>query len=201
MTTDSGYRVLASTERFSNKLFTLVSDDVAMPDGGTARRDYLRHIGAVAAVAVDFPDEVPGGRVLLIRQYRHPVGARMWELPAGLTDQAGEPPVLAARRELAEETDVTAGRWDLLVELHVSPGCTNELIRVYLARDIGAVPEGERHRRDAEEADLTTEWVPLDEAVRMALAGEITNATCVAGVLAAARARDTGWSGLRPAGT
>jgi 8-oxo-dGDP phosphatase len=194
----SGYRVLSGRELFSNKLFRLVSDEVSMPDGGTARRDYLRHVGAVAVVALDFPPGEPTGRVLLIRQYRHPVGRPMWELPAGLTDDPAEPPVDAARRELAEEADVRAARWDLLAELHTTPGCSDELIRVYLARDTSEVAVADRHQRVAEEAGLSTSWMGLDDAVRMALAGEITNASCVAGVLAAARARDDDWASLRP---
>ncbi|MGA8112142.1 MAG: NUDIX hydrolase [Actinocatenispora sp.] len=197
--TATGYEVLGSTERFSNKVFRLVSDEVRMPEGDSAARDYLKHVGSVAAVAMDFPPELPAGRVLLIRQYRHAVRGEMWELPAGLTDEAGERPVDSARRELAEETDLTAARWDLLVEIHSSPGCSDELIRVYLARDVADVPVADRHHRVGEEAGLTTTWVPLDDAVRMVQSGEITNATCVTGVLAAAGARDAGWAPLRPA--
>lgn len=193
------YPVLDSTERFANKVFRLVSDQVRMPGGDTVARDYLRHVGAVAAVAMDFPAQLPGGRVLLIRQYRHAVRARMWELPAGLTDEPGEQPVDSARRELVEETDVQASRWDLLTEIHSSPGCSDELIRVFLARDVAEVPESERHVRVDEEAGLSTKWVALDDAVRMVLSGEITNATCVAGLLAAVHARDQGWAPLRPA--
>lgn len=190
----TGYEVLERTERFTNKVFTFVSDEVRMPDGTVAARDYLRHVGAVAAVAVDTAD-----RVLLVHQYRHPVGARLWELPAGLTDVAEEAPVDTARRELAEETDLTAARWDALIDLHASPGCSSELIRVYLARDIGEVATRDRYRREHEEADMATAWVPLEEAVRRIMAGDITNATAVAGILAAARCRDAGWTGLRTA--
>ncbi len=197
--TTTGYEVLGSTEQFSNKLFRLVSDQVRMPDGEVAQRDYLRHVGAVATVAMDFPPDQPGGRVLLIRQYRHPVGRVMWELPAGLIDEPGEPPVEGARRELAEEADLTAARWDLLIELHTTPGCSDEVIRVFLARELTEVPSAQRHQRVAEEAGLTTRWMPLDDAVELALTGELTNAACLAGVLAAARARDSGWAVLRPA--
>jgi len=190
----SSYQVVEHTERPVNPVFSLVSDRVRMPDGEVTGRDFIHHAGAVAAVAVD-PDE----RVLLIRQYRHPVGRTMWELPAGLTDVPGEASVDTARRELAEEADLTAREWQLLIELHSSPGCSDEYLRVYLARGIAPVPAGQRHRRTHEEAGLSTHWVPLGDAVAMVTAGEITNATAVAGVLAAARSRDTGWSGLRPA--
>lgn len=186
------YTVKAEHERFAGAMFTVVTDDVVMPGGTVAARDYIKHVGAVGVVAVDERD-----RVVLIRQYRHPLRAHLWELPAGLIDVRGEDLPAAALRELGEEADLTAGRLDTLVDLHTSPGASNELIRVYLARDLGEVPEAERHERENEEADLTVVRVPLDEAVAMALRGEITNAACVAGVLAAARAKDRGWANLR----
>jgi len=150
--------------------------------------------GAVGVVALDAV-----GRVVLIKQYRHPVGERLWEVPAGLRDVNGEDMLITARRELAEETDYTAARFDLLVDLQTSPGFSNETIRMYLARDLSPVPEDERHDRLDEEADLEIAWFDLDEAVAMVLRGEITNSSTVAGLLAAARARDDGWATLRPA--
>jgi ADP-ribose pyrophosphatase len=188
-----GYVVLRTTERAANRVFRLVTDEVRMPDGSVAERDYLRHVGAVGVVALDEAE-----RVVLVCQYRHPVGRMLWELPAGLIDVDGEALVDAAARELAEEADLLAGRMDLLVDLHPSPGCSNEIIRLYLARDLSPVPEGERHDRTHEEAGMTVRRFPLDEAISMALGGAITNASCVVGVLATARARDRGWSTLRP---
>ncbi|MEH1016627.1 NUDIX hydrolase [Micromonospora sp. CPCC 206060] len=188
------YQVRSRVERYSGPLFTLVTDEVTMPGGGTAARDYIRHTGAVGVVALD-----DAGRVVLLRQYRHPLGRRIWELPAGLTDVHGEGLAEAAARELAEETDLTAGRLDVLVDLHTSPGCSTELVRIFLARELGEVPAAERHDRHGEEADLTVHRTDLDEAVAMVLSGEITNALCVAGLLAAARVRDAGWKGLRSA--
>lgn len=162
-----------------------------MPGGGTARRDYVRTRGAVAVVALDEAD-----RVVLIRQYRHPVGLVLWELPAGLLDVPGEDPVQAAKRELAEEVDLVAGRWHALVSLHPTPGIADELIEVFLARDLTETPHEARHTREHEEADLQVARLDLDEAVAMVLRGEITNAATVAGLLAAARARDVGWVSL-----
>ncbi|MFF4879741.1 NUDIX domain-containing protein [Micromonospora sp. NPDC000668] len=190
------YEVRSSEERYRGRIFNVVSEEVTMPGGGTARRDLVRHVGAVAVVALD-----DAGQVVLIRQYRHPVGRHLWELPAGLMDVSGEELPAAALRELAEEADLTAGRIDALVDLHSSPGFTNELVRVYLARELADVPADERHERSDEEADLQIVRIDLDEAVGMVLAGEITNASAVAGLLAAARARDTGWSALRRADT
>jgi 8-oxo-dGTP pyrophosphatase MutT (NUDIX family) len=139
--------------------------------------------------------------VVLIKQYRHALGGYLWELPAGLRDVDGEDLVVGAARELAEEVDLIAGRYDLLIDLHTSPGFTDEIIRLFLARDLTAVPEAERHERTDEEADLEVSWIALDEAVAMVFRGEITNAAAVGGLLAAARARDEGWATLRPAET
>lgn len=191
------YQVRSHVERFRGRVFRVYADDVVMPDGSIALREYVSHVGAVGAVALD-TETARGGRVMLVRQYRHPVGQAMWELPAGLTDVSGEPAVAAAKRELAEEADLVAGRWDLLVDMHPSPGCSTEQIRIFLARDLTAVPERDRHVRTEEEAELTTAWFDLDEAVAMALDGRITNAACLVGLLAAARARDSGWATLRP---
>ncbi|WP_428966467.1 NUDIX domain-containing protein [Micromonospora fluostatini] len=188
------YELRAREERYAGRIFTVLSDEVTMPGGGTANRDWVRHVGAVAVVALD-----AAGQVVLVRQYRHPVGRHLWELPAGLTDVEGEDLPAAALRELAEEVDLTAGRLDLLVDMNSSPGFTNELVRIFLARDLADVPADRRHQRHDEEADMQVVRLDLDEAVRMVLAGEITNAACVAGLLATVRARDTGWSVLRRA--
>ena len=189
-----GHETLSRTTRYEGPIFTVFTDEVTMSGGGTATRDVVRNKGAVGVVALD---EV--GRVVLIKQYRHAVGTRLWELPAGLLDVEGEDPAAAAARELAEEADVTAGRWHLLTDLHLSPGFSTETIRLYLARDLTGVPEAERHARTDEEADLEITRVDLDEAVAMIFRGEITNAAAVGGLLAAARARDEGWVTLRPA--
>lgn len=182
---------LSRTERYHGAIFSVYTDEVSMSDGGSAPRDVVENRGAVVVVALDEQD-----RVVLIKQYRHPVKAHLWELPAGLRDVEGEEPALTAARELAEEADLTAGRMDRLVDLHTSPGFSDEFVLVYLARDLTPVPAAERHVRTAEEADLEIRRVDLDTAVDMIFQGEITNAAAVAGLLAAARARDTGWSKL-----
>ncbi|MEU5943215.1 NUDIX hydrolase [Micromonospora sp. NPDC047548] len=188
------YELRDRQERFRGRIFSVVTDEVTMPGGGTAKRDYVRHVGAVAVVALD-----DAGQVVLVRQYRQPVGRHLWELPAGLMDVDGEQLPAAAARELAEEADLTAGTLDLLVDVHTSPGFSDEVVRVFLARDLADVPADQRHERREEEADIQIVRLGLDEAVGMVLAGEITNGPCVAGLLAAARARDAGWSVLRRA--
>lgn len=175
------FEVRASRERFRGPVFRVVTDEVAMPDGRVAERDYLQHVGAVGVVPVD-----ERGRVVLVRQYRHPVRAHLWEIPAGLADVSGEEPAAVAARELAEEADLVAGRLEPLLAVHTSPGCSNEVIRLFLARDLAPVPDGDRHERRDEEADLRVARFDLAEAVAMAFAGEITNGPTVAGLLAAA---------------
>jgi 8-oxo-dGDP phosphatase len=188
-----GYAVRDRKVRFTGPVFTVVSDDVAMPGGGYAQRDFMIHVGAVAIVAID-----DDGRVVLVNQYRHPVGAFLWELPAGLVDTAGESLTEAAARELAEEADLVADDWQLLIDIHTTPGASNEIIRLFVARGLHDVPANHRYHRVHEEAELTVRRVPLDEAVGMVFRGEITNATAAVGVLAAARLRDQGWPVVRP---
>jgi len=187
------HEILSRSDRYHGAIFTVHTDQVTMSGGGTASRDVVVAKGAVGVVAIDDVD-----RVVLIKQYRHAVGAYLWELPAGLRDVTGEDLVSGAARELAEEADLHAGRYDLLIDLHTSPGFTDEIIRIFLARDLAPVPDGDRHERTDEEADLEVAWVDLDEAVAMIFRGDITNAAAVGGLLAAAKARDEGWATLRP---
>ena len=181
-------------ERYRGPIFTVYSDQVTMSGGGTATRDVVENKGAVGVVALD-----DVGRVVLIRQYRHPVGQWLVELPAGLLDEPGEKAYRTAARELAEETGLTAGRWDVLVDLQVSPGLSDEAVRVYLARDLAPVPDADRHVGTDEETDLGVHRVDLDEAVAAVFTGGIQNTLAVAGLLAAAYARDHDWTTLRPA--
>jgi 8-oxo-dGTP pyrophosphatase MutT (NUDIX family) len=188
------YTLLEQREVFRGPIFSVVSDQVAMPGGGSAQRDYLRHPGSVVVVALD-ADE----RVCLVRQYRHAVRAYLWELPAGLTDVPGETPVQCAARELAEEVDLVAGRFDLLTTVYATPGYSTELSHAYLARELTAVPADQLHRREHEEAELVPHWVALDEAVVMVFRGELAPAVDAVAVLAAAQARAAGWAPLRSA--
>ena len=158
-------------------VFDLVRDTVDFAEGVRFDREYLRHTGAVAVLAVDAQD-----RVLLIHQYRHPVGHTLWEIPAGLLDIGGEAPHLAAARELAEETGFVPGRMSTLLDLRPSPGGSDEVIRVYLAT--GLQVSREQFERTDEEAELITRWVPLEEAIDAVLTGHLTNATTVAALLA-----------------
>ena len=184
--------VLGSTVSFAGRVWDVVSEEVDLGEAGVVVRDFVDHSGAVAVLALDDDD-----RVVLVQQYRHPVGAFEWELPAGLQDVSGEPPHLTAARELAEEADLVAGEWHLLLDHYASPGGSSEALRVFLARGLSAVPDDERHERDGEELGMPVRRVPLDDLVGAVLDGRVHNGTLMIAALAAARLRDGGWSGLR----
>lgn len=190
--TGVAYEVVGSRTEFTGRVITVRVDDVRMSDGRIAKREIVGHPGAVAVVALD-----DDGNVVLVNQYRVPVRAWLDELPAGLLDVDGEPPHLAAARELAEEAALVADEWHTLIDLHTSPGMTDEAIRIFLAR--GLRPSTEAFEAEHEEITMTVSREPLEDVARRALAGEITNAAAVAGVLAAVHARAGDWRELRPA--
>lgn len=171
--------VLHSEVVYKGWVWDVRSDRVAYGDGEIVR-EYVDHTGAVAILALD-----DDGRVLLIQQYRHPIRHRDWELPAGLLDIAGEDPMVAAQRELAEEADLVARDWQPLVSTWTTPGGNSELIRIYLATGIQAAPAA--YAREDEEADIRLEWIPLADAVDAVLEGRLRNGILSIGVLAAER--------------
>ena len=184
--------VLSSVRSFAGRVWDVVTEEVDLGDGGVVTRDFVEHTGAVAVLALD--DEE---RVVLVQQYRHPVGAFEWELPAGLLDVDGEPAHLTAARELHEEADLVAGEWHLLLDHYASPGGSSESLRVFLARDLHAVPHAERYERDGEELGMPVRRAPLDEVAEAVLAGDVHNGTLIIAVLTAVRLRERGWAGLR----
>ncbi|MFI6497709.1 NUDIX domain-containing protein [Nonomuraea typhae] len=184
--------VLATKEHFQGRVIGVRTDSVRMPDDDVADRDYVVHPGSVAVLALDDQD-----RVLLLRQYRHPVRHLLWELPAGIRDVEGEPLVTTAARELAEEAGYAADTWHTLVDLMSSPGMTDERIRVFLARGLRRTEID--FERKHEESDMPVEWVSLTDAVERALMGMIHNSPAVAGILAAYAASVEGFACLRPA--
>lgn len=175
------YRTVASREVFNGRVVRLRVDTVSMPGGGTADREICGHDDAVAVVALDDQN-----RVVLVRQYRHAVAERLWELPAGLCDVEGEVLVDTGRRELIEETGLEAEHWQPVIEMLPSPGFSTERIHVYLATGLREVGRPEAIH---EEADMEQMWVPLDEAAAMIFDGRIVNGIAVAGILAAREAR------------
>ncbi|MBD0324121.1 MAG: NUDIX hydrolase, partial [Aldersonia sp.] len=128
------FETVSSETLYQGAILALRRDKVVMPDGRVADREVVEHHGAVAVAAIDELD-----RLVLIRQYRHPVGHRLLELPAGLLDEPGEDPLDAAKRELTEETGLAAAKWSVLVDIASSPGFSDEGVRVYLAEDLREV--------------------------------------------------------------
>jgi 8-oxo-dGDP phosphatase len=186
--------VVSSEQVFDGMVWDVRRDEIRLEDGQTVTREVLVHTGAVGVVALDEQD-----RLLLVRQYRHPVRSYLWEPPAGLLDVKGEDPLAAAKRELAEEAHLRATDWNVLVDFFNSPGGCTEAFRCYLARGLAEVPESEREEGHGEERDMPTAWVTLDEARDLVLGGRLHNPTAVTGILSACAARESGWRTLRPA--
>ncbi|MBK5306563.1 MAG: NUDIX hydrolase [Frankiaceae bacterium] len=185
------YAVLASHLVHKGTVISLRRDELAMPGDTTAWRDVVDHPGSVAVVALDDDDAV-----VVVRQYRHPIGRELDELPAGILDVQGESALLSAQRELAEEAGLAADRWDVLVDVLTSPGMASEASRIFLARGLREV---ERHVQEHEEAEMTSFRVPIRELVTGVLSGRYENALLIAGVLATDAAFRDGFAGLRPA--
>jgi 8-oxo-dGDP phosphatase len=172
------YEVTGTAMEYEGAIIRVRVDSVVEPGGSQAEREVVEHAGSVAVVALD-----EQRRVLLIRQYRHPAGQYLWELPAGLCDQPHETALESARRELAEETGWTAGDWETLVDVFPSPGISTERCRVYQA---GRLSQGERPvPPDDEERSLQIRWFPLAKALHGVVSGRIVNGLAVAGLLAA----------------
>jgi ADP-ribose pyrophosphatase len=169
-----------------------VEDTVLSPEGETMSREYLRHPGSVAILALD-EDE----RVAVLSQYRHPLGWKLLEIPAGLLDVSGEPPLHAAQRELAEEVGLAADNWSVLIDYFNSPGITDELARIYLATGLRAVPTPEGFERHGEELDMKIGWMPLEEIYAAIFAGQVQNVALMIAALAYYRVKSTGVR-LRP---
>ncbi|MFE2536137.1 NUDIX domain-containing protein [Streptomyces sp. NPDC059371] len=192
--TPEEWEVRATETPFKGNKTSVRTDDVVMPDGSVVRRDYQVHPGSVAVLALDEED-----RVLVLRQYRHPVRHKLWEIPAGLLDIPGENPLHAARRELYEEAHVKAETWRVLTDVYTTPGGCDEAIRIFLATGLSQA-EGERFEVEDEEADMELARVPLYELVGGVLAGDLHNNCLVVGVLSLLAARQgDGLDALRPA--
>lgn len=176
--TPDDWPVESSDVVFSGPVVDVRRDRLVDRAGGTFERDVVVNKGAVAILAID------DDRVLVVHQYRRPAERRLVELPAGLLDVTAEQPLAAARRELVEEGHVEAERWSELLTLMPSPGTSDETITVFLAEGVRSAAPPAGFSAVHEEATMTRRWVPLADLVDAILAGRVTNAITVAGVLA-----------------
>ncbi|MEU9578005.1 NUDIX hydrolase [Streptomyces chilikensis] len=189
------WEIRSSSTPFTGNKTSVRTDEVVMPDGTVAGRDYQVHPGSVAVLALDDED-----RAVVLRQYRHPVRQKLWEIPAGLLDVPGENPLHAARRELYEEAHVKAEDWRVLADVYTTPGGCDEAVRIFLARGLSDA-EGDRFEVEHEESDMELARVPVADLVRGVLSGELHNNCLVVGVLSLVAARaGEGLDALRPAG-
>ena len=149
--------------------------------GQKLTREFVEHPGAVAVVAVN-----EANQVLMIRQYRHPVREFLWEIPAGLLDVEGESELLAAERELLEETGFRADSIEPLIDFYTTPGGNSEKIRVFHATKLEFV--GRPDFQDGEERELIIEWIDFDKALASVLSSEIKSPSAAVGIMALALA-------------
>ncbi len=173
------YKVLKSEKRFAGRVFSLVVDEIEYHDGTRAEREVAAHPGGAVILPI-FDD----GRILLVRQYRHPSGQWLLELPAGKLEHK-EAPLTCAQRELEEETGFTAATWEPLISIHTSPGFCSEVLHIFVARRLRPVAGGQR--LEAGEATLTLHPMTWDEALVMIEHGEIVDAKTICGILLAHR--------------
>jgi ADP-ribose pyrophosphatase len=171
-------------EIYRGRVVRLVAESLTLPNGKAVTLEMVRHPGAAAIVPVNDAREV-----LLIRQYRHAAGGFIYEVPAG-TLQAGEAPEACAARELVEEAGVRAGRLEHLGSIFTTPGFTDEVIHLYLARDLAPASQA----LDADEV-LTVETMPWERAIQMCVDGALRDAKSICALMLADRhLRETGAS-------
>ncbi|WP_099332450.1 NUDIX domain-containing protein [Actinomyces minihominis] len=193
--TKKSWPVVRRTTLGVGAISTFVNEVVRTPSGQTMNRQFLTHPGAVAVVAWDEVEDT----ILVLRQYRHPVGMELVEVPAGLLDVEGEDYLVAAQRELAEEAEVAAGRWDVLVDIFTTPGACEESLRVFLARDLSPAPRPAGFAPEDEEAEMSVHLVAREDLVKAILAGDCQSPPLVSGVMALEVARLRGQlDSLRP---
>lgn len=165
---------IASVSKHRGRVVDVCSDRLRFANGLEYDVDMIRHPGAAAVVAID-----DKRRVCLVRQYRHGIEDFLWEIPAGKLD-AGEPPAIAAVRELAEETGVTAQHWEPLGVYLPAPGLMTERVYLYMAL---RVEKGTPAPESDEELEL--QWVPLEEAMRMVIDGRLDDGKTALGLMRA----------------
>ncbi len=164
---------------YRGRVIDLVVDEIEYPSGAKGIREVARHPGGAVAVPV-FED----GNVILINQFRYPLGSRILELPAGKLDK-DEDPLNCARRELEEETGWRGETWDKLGSIYSTPGFCDEELHIFMATGLTELADG--HRRSEGEEDIFLHRVPMGKAIAMIEHGEIRDAKTVCGLLMAER--------------
>jgi ADP-ribose pyrophosphatase len=167
------FRRLAEREIWRGSVITVAEGRFEAPDGTVFERDVVHHPGAVSVVAVD------GDEAILVRQYRAAVDAELLEIPAGKRDKPGEPPEAVARREMAEEIGVEAGRVELLGRFFNSPGFCDEDSWIFLGLDL---VETATEAQGPEEEHMTIVRVALADVPALVAAGEIRDAKTIIGL-------------------
>ena len=183
----TSWPIVAHEVLAEGRAFDFVSDEVAVPSGGTMRREYIEHTGAVGVIALD-----EGGRVAVVRQYRHPAGMTLVEPAAGLLDSGDDSDLAAAQREVAGELQLAASGWRVLLDVFNSPGCLQESLRIYLARGLSRTERPDGFELEGEEAHMEAAFVALDDLVEAIYSGRVQNPTMVNGTLALKTALLTG---------
>ncbi len=166
-----------SEDIFDGIILNVKRDTVRLPNGGTATREVIRHIGAVCVIPV-----TEDGQVIVERQYRYPYDTVITEIPAGKLDSRGEDPLEAAKRELREETGFTADSWTELGGFYPAAAYSDEYITMYMAQDL------HQGKQDLDPDEfLDVEKVPLDDLVEDVMAGRIPDSKTQTAILKAAR--------------
>ena len=187
---ETGRAVRAHERVWSGPICAVDDEELVLAEGQEpVRRQTVVHHDAVSIVALregeDSSRDDGAVEILMVRQYRHPVRAMLWEVPAGLLDVDGEDPLTAAARELAEEAELQAGAYERLATFLTSPGCSTERLYVYMATELSeAAPD---FVREDEEAEIVSQWFPLADVLAAVDRGDLGSPTLVVGVLAAAR--------------
>jgi ADP-ribose pyrophosphatase len=167
---------------YEGRLVNLYVEEVTLPNGSTTILEFMEHPGASAAVPL-FED----GTIAILRQYRHAIGGWIWEVPAGKLDRPGEDPLECARRELGEEAGLAAARWDKLGSIYTTPGFCDEIIHLYLARDLSEIPR----EHEADEV-IEVHRMALTDALARIPIEEIRDTKTVAALQATALHLGTG---------
>lgn len=178
MPSDQPVEIPAVSSRLIHKgmVWDLVSDTFEF-NGELLTREYVLHTGAVAVLTIN-----DRGEILLMRQYRRPVGSFLMEFPAGLLDVPGESKLECAKRELAEEASLAAENWEELISFHATPGGNSETITIFVATGLRKIDS--EYVTTGEEKDMPQSWVPLPEALQSVLKSEIKSPTAVVGIMA-----------------